>query len=364
MLTIYILSTFVSNIVGEQLIGILFVIFNLILLVLINLLPNVLARNGVLPMSLFFLILNGISLLFMGYSQFTPLIILAFSIHNIVTVLTWITFDILLERNTINRLTGNTRGLYYTIGSLGSIITPAFSGLLYDRYGLPVIFLLSALILIPVIILLLRHFKLHDPLLIKKHFNFHSAVKKTWDDLGLRNIFILSTIVNFFYAAMVIYMPIYLHNDIGLSWSSIGIIFTIMLLPFAIFSYPAGNLGDKTHQEKWILSVGLVIMAIFTAALSFVHGNNVILWVALLFMTRVGTALADESIEGYFFKKVNATDVDLINLFRNAGVIANIIGPATITLLLFFMPLKFIFIPVALIILSGLIFSLRLKKVI
>ena len=64
---------------------------------------------------------------------------------------------------------------------------------------------------------------------------------------------------------MVIYTPIYLHEHIGLPWSDIGIIFTIMLLPFVLFEFPAGKLADGKWGEKEPPIIGIILIAVSTA---------------------------------------------------------------------------------------------------
>src|SRR5690606_23149335 len=107
-------------------------------------------------------------------------------------------------------------------------------------------------------------------------------------------------VLRFFYAWMVIYTPLYLHNYIGLEWSSIGVIFTIMLIPFALFELPLGTLADRVYGEKEILIAGLAIMSISTISLFFITSSAFVVWSVALFLTRVGASAVEIMSETYF----------------------------------------------------------------
>ena len=168
-------------------------------------------------------------------------------------------------------------------------------------------------------------------------------------------------ILRFFFAWMVIYMPIYLHVHIGFSWSEIGIMFAIMLLPFALLELPAGKIADRWLGEKEILSAGFLIAALFTILVSFITSNNFFIWTATLFMMRVGASLIEIMTESYFFKHVQGDDNNIISFFRITRPAAYIIGPIVASIALIFLDLRFIFIILGLILFSGLYYSFRIE---
>jgi MFS family permease len=164
-----------------------------------------------------------------------------------------------------------------------------------------------------------------------------------------------------FYGFMVIYTPLYLEKYIGFAWSEIGIIFTIMLLPFVIFELPVGELADDKYGEKEFMTIGFAIMGLFTLVISFITVKSFWLWAIILFITRIGASLVEVSTESYFFKKVNKKRTDVVSLFRISRPLALVIAPVIATVAFGFIPFKYIFIIVGSIMIVGTHYSLALR---
>ena len=177
----------------------------------------------------------------------------------------------------------------------------------------------------------------------------------------IRSIFVTQFLLRFFYSWMVIYTPIYLYQHIGFNWSTIGVIFFIMILPFVLLEIPLGRIADKVLGEKEILTVGFIIIAIFCALIGFTESINPAWWAFLLFGTRVGASSVEIMSETYFFKLIDGEDTNLISVFRDMRPLAYIIAPLVTSISLFFVDLQQTFIILAVIVLSGVIFSLAIK---
>jgi MFS family permease len=162
---------------------------------------------------------------------------------------------------------------------------------------------------------------------------------------------------------MVIYTPIYLHEYLGFNWSQIGIIFTIMLLPFVLLSFPLGRYSDKIGEKKMLTS-GFFIIALFTLVIPLITEPTLWLWAGILFATRVGAATIEVMSESYFFKIVTEENAEAIGFFRNAIPLSYIIAPLVAIPILFFVPsFKYLFFVLGAILLTGFFISLRLKDV-
>jgi predicted MFS family arabinose efflux permease len=160
---------------------------------------------------------------------------------------------------------------------------------------------------------------------------------------------------------MVIYTPLYLHDYIGFGWQDIGIMFSIMLLPFLLLEGPLGRIADKWLGEKEFLAAGFVITAVATALIAFLREPSFILWTSVLFATRVGASMIEVMIETYFFKKISAGDADVVAFFRAVRPAAYVVAPAFAALLLSLISLSRLFIALAIIVLAGLAFTIPLK---
>jgi MFS family permease len=165
--------------------------------------------------------------------------------------------------------------------------------------------------------------------------------------------------LEFFYALMVIYTPIYL-RDIGMSWNEIGIIFTVMLIPFVILQYPVGLLADKKYGEKELLIFSIFIMGATTLGAFFVHSAEIIVWSVVLFFTRIGASMVEILRDSYFYKRIDSYDIDLIDFFRTSRAVAFIAASILSTIYLFIFPVKAIFILVAIVAFSALCPALKL----
>jgi MFS family permease len=162
---------------------------------------------------------------------------------------------------------------------------------------------------------------------------------------------------------MVIYTPIYLSEHLGFDWKQIGLIFTIMLIPFVLLDFPLGRLSDKIGEKKFLI-FGFVTSILFTFIIPLIKETEVLIWASILFGTRVGAATIEIMSESYFFKKVGERNADEIAFFRNTYPLSFVIAPLiAIPVLLFVPSFKYIFFVLVSILLLGLLISLRLKDI-
>ncbi|KKR45873.1 MAG: Glucose/galactose transporter [Parcubacteria group bacterium GW2011_GWA2_40_14] len=159
---------------------------------------------------------------------------------------------------------------------------------------------------------------------------------------------------------MVVYVPLYLEKYIGFSWTEIGIMFTIMLLPFVLFELPVGELEDRKYGEREFLTIGFVIMGLSTLFISFITLKSFWIWTTILFITRIGASFVEISTESYFFKHVNQEKPDVISFFRITRPLSFIVGPVIATIALQFMPFQYIFIVIGICMILGAHYSLAL----
>lgn len=357
----YINSSFLKNLTNEQSIGLIYTcgsIFSLLFLILI---PKLLKRFGNFKITLILVSLYFLNFLGLSFGQNNIFVILCFMLSGALATTIYFTFDIFVEHDSSNSKTGNIRSIYLTFINFAWLFSPWIAGNIADKYQLKTIYLISAITTIPIIFMVfigLKNFKDQQ----YKNFSFTEALKSINSNKNIKNIVYSSFLLQIFYSWMVIYTPIYLNEYLGLDWDIIGIIFSIMLLPFVLTQIPLGFLADKKFGEKEILSIGFVIISIFTVSISFINNINIFLTLAfILFMTRVGAAMVELMNDTYFFKQINDDDLNIINLYRVATPLAYIISPILATIVLIFVPFKFIFLILGLIMILGLKCSLSIK---
>jgi MFS family permease len=152
---------------------------------------------------------------------------------------------------------------------------------------------------------------------------------------AVRRVTLARFVLEFFYTFMVIYTPIYLNRYVGFGWPELGVMFAIMLLPFVIIEWPAGEAADRWYGEKEMMGLGFIIAAGTLLLMPFL-GKVFLLWTIALFISRIGASLIEVSTESYFFKNVEARDAGLISIFRLTRpvsvIIASIIGTVSLGL--------------------------------
>jgi len=264
--------------------------------------------------------------------------------------------DIFVENFSKDSSTGQTRTIYFTIINFAWMISPNLSAWLMglsDYYG---VFLTSAGLLIPfLLILFIAGNKING------HFDYKkTSIKKTARDMyrnrNLRSVFWLAMLLNVFYNTATVFVPIYLNRVIGFSWTELGLIFSLMLIPFLIVEIPAGIISDRYLGEKEMFYTGFLIIITCLIIFFTTTSHNLWFWAGLLFASRVGAALVEAMRESYFFKKVNAKEVDKINIFRTAIPFGNLIGSILALITLLFLPISYIFLVAALFMCSSFFF--------
>jgi MFS family permease len=247
---------------------------------------------------------------------------------------------------------------------MGFMLGPILSTQILENFNFQFVFLASLIIDTIVILIAAKsighvNHTFHGVLTVK------GILGKLLHRPNIMRIYYISFVLEFFYAIMIIYMPIYL-RDIGISWTDIGIIFTIMLVPFVIFPYPAGYLADKKWGEKEMLIAAIFMMAAASLAVFYVISKSIIFWGSILFITRIGASLIQTLRDSYFYKRIDGDDVDLINFYRTSVSVAYIIAPAMAFVLLggerwfWSLDIRYVFLILAAVVFSGLYPAFRL----
>lgn len=183
-----------------------------------------------------------------------------------------------------------------------------------------------------------------------------------WDRLAhspdLRNTFWVEFLLRLFYSLMIVYTPLYLHENFGIPFESMGIMFAIMIVPFLLLEVPIGRLADVRWGERYVLITGFLIASVTTITLAFITTADVVVWTAALFATRIGAALLDIGSEAHFFKHIRGGDSGEVSAFRILFPLAYIVGPLLGAVLLFVLPLQYIFVALGLCMLGG-VFAAR-----
>lgn len=362
----YINSSFFESFVGEGRVGLIYTFTYLFTFALALYAHRLVERWGVKELLTRVLAVSLAALIglvaFAGYS----VSIFFLAVNLVLAFLLSASLDLYLEHLSEDKNTGKIRGWFLALINLAWLFSPLLASQLNDRYGFGVVYTISAFTLLP--LAYIAFYRLQAlPRHSYRHVSVTRAARELWRARGnnnqvyVRRIIGLDFILQFFYATMVVYLPILLHQHIGFSWSEIGVILTIMLVPFVVLDLILGRVADDWLGEKELLVAALGIAGAATLVIPFFNVTSIWAWGGLLFATRVGAATIEMMKESYLFKKVDSEDVSAIFLSRSMYPLSYIVAPLAGTIILYFAPIQAIFAVMGVLVLSGIPLALRLR---
>jgi hypothetical protein len=243
--------------------------------------------------------------------------------------------DLLLEATMKSEdTTGRVRTAFLTAGNAALLITPLIMGaLLTGNEAYSRVFFAAAISLAPFILLMLtgKFPRTRAP----KMQNVRDACLCVIADPDLRSIAVAMAMLQFFYHLAPLYIPLYLHTALGISWNELGWVFAVMLVPFVLVEYPAGVLADTRLGDKTLLIIGFIITGLSFGTISLIHQNSSLAFiVTVLVLTRLGAALVEAMVEGHFFRRVSEEDTGTVSIFRMMRPMGALIAPLVGSLLL------------------------------
>ena len=360
-LTAYVNSSFLSLFLKEKNIGFSYALGFIISIIALLLIPKILRRIGGYKLLLWSAGLNAISLLFLSLSKNIWVIIPMFVLYLTLNTMLIFSLDELLQIFSKNSGVGKIRGFYITILSSAWIIAQSVSGIILNNFSFSILYFISfAIMTIFFTISFLFLKNLPDPKYDR--IPILQSLKIFFKNKNLARSYKINFLLQFFYAFMVIYTPIYLNAHLGFTWSEIGMIFAIMLTPFILLPFPLGKYSDKIGERKMLI-FGFALVSLATLSLFFIKQHEIWVWALALFSTRIGAATIEIMSDVYFFKHITPENDELIGIYRNAAQMAYILAPLAAFIIFTFTPsFNFIYIILGALMLFGIYFSSTIKK--
>lgn len=320
-------SSFLSLFADERTVGLIYMIGAATTILGVLFIPYVVRKLGNYTTTLWLIIIQMVLLYQLIRSNDPVIIGIAFVLQYAVTALIAINMDIFLEVYTEGHDVGKVRGLYNAVLNASWVIAPFIGTMLINgTENYRNTYIAGFAILFPLMYLVFKNFpRFKDP--HYTHLSPHQLIRHAEANRNWPILFSVNLLLQIFYAWMVVYSPIYLNKTIGFSWEQIGIIITVMLLPFPLIQYPLGRLADKKYGEKEIMIIGFCIMGGATILLSYITSHSVLVWAVALLLTRIGAASAEIMLETYFFKTVSPKDSPTLSLFRITRPLAYFFAP-------------------------------------
>ncbi|MFH1327075.1 MAG: MFS transporter [archaeon] len=270
-------------------------------------------------------------------------IIIFIIVASIITILITIrisSMGLLVRENSSRKKLSKDEGVIYALLNfsyvLGSIIVIFI--LFYFNYK--IIFIISP------IFLLISYF------LFKKVKLKHGKIKKRLDKKFFKNFleffkdkdrfvaYIYGGGVNFWWSLIIVFVPLLIIKSLGEYW--IGIFLALSMLPLVIFEYVFGKIANKKGYKK-LFFIGFVIPSI-TALLAFFLFNNIYLVMSLMILASIGMSMVESNTESYFFDVLRGKeDQRFYSPYNTAIDFGHFIGYLIPSVVLLFLPFKFIF---------------------
>jgi len=215
-LIIYINSNYLATVMSEGAIGFLYIAGSVASLIALLGAPKLLKKIGCVRLAIYASIIEVVALVSLAVANDFETVSAAFILQHIANPIILFCLDIFLESQTKNSQSGRIRGVYLTILNTPAIIGALLSGLLLIDAEYYKVYMSSALFMIPILYILMKRLRaFKDP--DYKEISIEKAMEKFDSNRSIKDIFIDTTLLHAFYALATIYLPIYLHQVIGLS---------------------------------------------------------------------------------------------------------------------------------------------------
>ncbi|MFZ5982718.1 MAG: MFS transporter, partial [Patescibacteria group bacterium] len=250
-LFLYVMSTYFKEASGTENVGPFYLVSYVVVLVLLLNLHKLVRIFGKSFIFLLSLILKIVSLSLLLILPPSYISIGALMLYIVAGSLEWVSLDIILESFSIDNMSGSIRGKHLTIINLGYLVGPFLSTQILEGSGYRGIFIILLLVNAFLLIISALGLRRVDNR-INLQLGVRESLQKIWKRKNILRSYWASFVLDFFYSLIIIYTPIYL-LDLGIPWDKIGIIFTLMLVPFVVVQYPLGILADrKTGEKEWM----------------------------------------------------------------------------------------------------------------
>ncbi len=240
-------------------------------------------------------------------------------IYLISSTMIWVSINVFIEEFSDHENIGSIRGTILTLYNVQAIIAPFIAAQFFEFIGYRGIFILSAITLLP-LLYITRHFFNHVKEPKYKHINLFSSFKMVWSNRDIRGVIASSFALNAFYGAINIYLILYLTKVLNIpTLLYLGIITPISVIPFILIPYKLGKYSDEVFGEKKAMIFGILLMSItiMSVYLFNITSNNIMVWIVILFIARLGASIAETENYAYFYKKIDERSAGLIALFQN-----------------------------------------------
>jgi MFS family permease len=267
---------------------------------------------------------------------------------------------IIRDKSAKNQLSRN-EGLIYTFFNVAWLIGPLLAGFVFQAFGIPVVFIISA-IFVFLGLFLFKISKINDGNIVKKSRPILKDFREFFKSRNRTLIYIIGGGVNFWFILIYLYMPLYILQQ-GLQEIWIGYFLFAISIPTVLLELFFGKLAGKIGFKR-IFIAGYTILALASLA-CFIIGS-IYSVMGVLVIASIGIAMLEPTTEAYFFHTLKKKkDESRFYSFYNTTIDVNhFIGKFLAGIFLLFLPLRFIFLFFSFFMIIYFFLSFRLREII
>jgi len=279
-------------------------------------------------------------LVFTFNQSFTVLVIVAI-LMTIFLSLRVASFGILVRDTSSQKGLSRNEGMVYTFMNVAFVIGPLLAGFIAARYNLRWVFALSAFFLfIGFLILKFSGIK-GDKGKKKLDRNIYKNFTDFFKSKDRVIAYLLGSGVTIWWILIYLFMPLHMIRN-GFTELAIGYFLFAIAVPLIIFEYVFSKTAGKIGFRK-IFKIGYLLTAIIALACFFF--TNLYIVAALLVLASIGLAMIEPTTEAYFFDILKGKErYRFYSPYGTALDFGNLVGKVSGSILLIFLPFRFIFI--------------------
>ncbi len=291
-------------------------------------------------------------------------------ITTVLSTLKITSFGIIIRDKSRETELSRNEGVMYTLLNVAWVIGPLIAGLLSEFLGLSFIFVISAIF----IFLAFVSFKVSRIQVSNLKKKIDRNMYKNFIEFFKNKNRVLSYVIGggipFWWALIYLFVPMYIIER-GLSIEWVGYFLFAIAVPMILFTYVfaklAGRIGfKKLFKTGFFILFASALACFFVSNVPVIFGfNNIYIILGILIFASIGAAMLESTLEAYFFDLVNKKqELRFYGPYNTNLEVSRLLAYSLPSVILIFLPFKFIFIFFAVAMLSLFFICFRIKEVI
>ena len=270
-------------------------------------------------------------------------------------------FGILVRDKSKETTVAKNEGLIYTSLNLAWLIGPLIAGFIAQEYGIRYVFFIAAFLVL-ITTQLFKSFDVKDNRVSKKvDKNILKVFLSFFKDKNRVFAYIISGGVNFWWALIYIYIPIYIIES-GLSDLIVGYFLFAVIIPLILSEYYFCKLSSRIGFKK-IFTLSYFLLAFLCLIIFFIPNIYGIL--GLVILAGFAVAMIEPTTEAYFLDIITKNQRDkYYGPYTTAIDVGHYAATFFGAIILLFFAFKFIFLLYAAFMLMFMLFSTKIKDVV